>query len=118
MGILTGVIALSAWAGNAPVDEAVRAPGEKDVFHVTSIDSLSYAVKAGALLITHLPDSVGGQPVDVYESLLIPARSWRSGPAFFWQTKIGDDGTHTLLFRAISRGLTVDTLTVTVDVIP
>jgi hypothetical protein len=118
MGILAGVIALSAWSGNASVDEAVRAPSKKAVLHVMNIDSLSFAVKAGALLITQLPDSAGGQPVDVYENLLIPARSWRSGPAFFWQTKLGDDGAHTLLFRAITRGVTVDTLTVTVDVIP
>lgn len=115
--LLLLVLAVSAvWATNASGGEAVRASVENPADSGPTSDSLRFEVQAGRPLIVHLPDSVGGRLAESYESVHIPALSWRRGRAFFWQTTSDDGGLYSILFRVVDVSGRADTLTLLVEV--
>ena len=84
---------------------------------VATGDTLRYSVPAGQVFITVLPDSTGIGKVQQYQNLRVPARSWRTGRAFFWQTRVEDNGEQYIRFLARNFSLT-DTLTLVINVLP
>ena len=78
-------------------------------------DTLELTTVAGDVLITILPDSAASLPVIEYGNIRVPARSWRSGRAFFWQTAGNDAGVHSVEFLRRTAAA-IDTMTLYIHV--
>lgn len=81
----------------------------------TSTDTLQFNAAAGQVFITVLPDSVSTGSVIEMSNVRVPANSWRTGRAFFWQIGTDDTGTHLIDFL-VRTSASIDTLTLAVRV--
>lgn len=78
--------------------------------------STDYRVEAGQILIFNLPEQVGDQRVAGYTPIEPPALSGFHQRSFFWRTRTGDVGDHTLRFRRSYEAITADTVAIRVAV--
>lgn len=72
------------------------APGPRSV----PVDTLHLHGTPGEPLIAPLPHQLRQRPVQRYEPVRLPALSLLVDHAFFWDTRPGDAGIHTLALRA------------------
>ena len=78
--------------------------------------STDYRVEAGRTLIFNLPEQVGDQRVAAYTPIEPPALSGFHQRSFFWRTRTGDVGEHTLRFQRRFEALPADTVAIRVSV--
>ncbi|MBT8400012.1 MAG: hypothetical protein KJO98_06015, partial [Rhodothermia bacterium] len=57
-------------------------------------DTLQFDAAAGQVFITVLPDSVSSGSIIEMSNVRVPANSWRTGHAFFWQIGPNDTGVY------------------------
>jgi hypothetical protein len=63
-----------------------------------------------------LPAVIDGRSVATYQLVRSPALSWLVGRSFFWRTRPGDTGAHTIRLRATYADAPPDTVALRVDV--
>ncbi len=78
-------------------------------------DTLQFNSAAGQVFITVLPDSVSSGSVIEMSNVRVPANSWRTGRAFFWQIGPDNAGVYHIDFLVRTRA-SIDTLTLAVSV--
>ncbi|GAB5521578.1 MAG: hypothetical protein RhofKO_38290 [Rhodothermales bacterium] len=78
--------------------------------------STDYRVEAGRILIFNLPEQVGDQRVAAYTPVEPPALSGFHQRSFFWRTRTGDTGEHTLRFKRRFEAIPADTVAIRVSV--
>jgi hypothetical protein len=63
--------------------------------------TIAASAVAGSVLVRMLPDSLSGEPVSSYRTIVIPARGWLYGRSFFWRVPSDARGAYTFLFAAV-----------------
>jgi hypothetical protein len=90
---------------------APGAPGAPALADTT----IAATAAAGSVLVRMLPDSLSGEPVSSYRTIVIPARGWLYGRSFFWRVPSDARGAYTFLFAA-AREAAPDTVRLRVTV--
>ncbi len=92
-------IALVGLAGSAVSGPRPGPPMQRSVAAVDT--TVADTVAAGSVLIRMLPDSLAGEAVASYRTIVVPVRGWLVDRSFFWRVPSDARGPYTFLFEAV-----------------